>query len=78
MKNLLILIIIGFLAPLTSLAKVNHPFDTIMDRVFKDVTKRKVNFDKNVNINLASLKEDGSWADIDYNSTAITIWHPPI
>lgn len=78
MKNLLILILIGFLSPLTSLAKVNHPFDTIMDRVFKDVTKGNSKFDKNVNINLASLKEDGSWADIDYKSTATTTWRPSV
>ena len=75
-KLFLIAFIIVCIAPFASFAQIVSPFDKIMNRVYHDVAKEKTNSDKKAKVTLATLKDDGSWADIDYKSTAITKWEP--
>ncbi len=77
-KSLLIILSLGFLSPLLSLAQATYPFGTIMNQVYQDVSKGNTNSDKNAKANLATLKEDGSWGNIDYTSTEIIKWNPTI
>ena len=48
---------------------------TITDKIVKDLT-RKLPDSKLVDKNLATLKPDGSWPDIDYSSKEYAVWPP--
>nr|WP_294896694.1 chondroitinase-AC [uncultured Pedobacter sp.] len=79
MKKLLLTIFCtNCLFAMASLAQTISPFETIMNKVYQDVSEEKSNPDKSTKEYLATLKEDGSWADIDYKSTAITVWEPSV
>lgn len=77
MKKLVpIILLLICLMPTLSRAQATYPFGTIMNRVFRDVAKGGKNAEKPAKRDLDALKEDGSWADIDYTSTSITQWNP--
>ena len=48
---------------------------TITDRIVKDLTFRLPD-NKLVAKNIAAIKQDGSWPDIDYTARTFTIWPP--
>lgn len=75
-KSVLIIFFLACLSPALSWAQATYPFGTIMNRVFDDVAKGGKTAEKAAKINLDTLKQDGSWAGIDYKATDITRWDP--
>ncbi|HET8830387.1 MAG TPA: chondroitinase, partial [Pelobium sp.] len=75
-KSVLIIFFLACLSPVVSWGQATYPFGTIMNRVFDDVAKGAKNAEKAATINLDALKQDGSWAAIDYKATDITKWDP--
>ncbi|RKR80387.1 chondroitin AC lyase [Mucilaginibacter gracilis] len=52
--------------------------DTVINRVVNNMLAghNTVTFIKTVTQNVANLKSDGTWADINYRDTALAIWSP--
>lgn len=72
---LVVFFLFGGISTASSQANPAKVYQTITDRIVKDLTTQQPD-NKTITKILATIKADGSWPSVDYASKAITIWPP--